>query len=325
MIETMSLDDMREYLGQDQIPEDFDDFWKKQTMKYQGNIEYRLDKKDFNITFAQAYDLHFKGSNNSIVYAKCLFPKTNKPYPVVFYFHGYQNQSPDWSDQLNYVAAGYGVVSMDVRGQAGQSQDKGHFDGITVKGQIVRGMISGPNHLFYKDIYLDVFQLIDIIATLESVDSNQLYSYGWSQGGALALIAAALNPKIVKTVAVYPFLSDFRRVLDLGGVSEPYDELFRYFKYSDPFHKTENNVLKTLAYIDVKNFAHRISCPVVLLTALKDDICPPSTQFAIFNRLTSTKKHLLLPDYGHDPMTVQVKDHIFDQLTGSQCTKQKIE
>lgn len=59
MIETMSLDDMREYLGQDQIPEDFDDFWKKQTMKYQGNIEYRLDKKDFNITFAQAYDLHF--------------------------------------------------------------------------------------------------------------------------------------------------------------------------------------------------------------------------------------------------------------------------
>lgn len=45
MIETMSLDDMREYLGQDQIPEDFDDFWKKQTMKYQGNIEYRLDKK----------------------------------------------------------------------------------------------------------------------------------------------------------------------------------------------------------------------------------------------------------------------------------------
>ncbi|HEO4275183.1 TPA: acetylxylan esterase, partial [Streptococcus agalactiae] len=124
---------------------------------------------------------------------------------------------------------------------------------------------------------------------------------------------------------VYPFLSDFRRVLDLGNVSEPYDELFRYFKYSDPFHKTENSVLKTLAYIDVKNFAHRISCPVVLLTALKDDICPPSTQFAIFNRLTSTKKHLLLPDYGHDPMTVQVKDYIFDQLTGSQFTKQKIE
>lgn len=43
---------------------------------------------------------------------------------------------------------------MDVRGQAGQSQDKGHFDGITVKGQIVRGMISGPNHLFIKTFIL---------------------------------------------------------------------------------------------------------------------------------------------------------------------------
>lgn len=37
MIETMSLDDMREYLGQDQIPEDFDDFWKKQTIDFLRN------------------------------------------------------------------------------------------------------------------------------------------------------------------------------------------------------------------------------------------------------------------------------------------------
>ena len=40
------------------------------------------------------------------------------------------------------------------------------------------------------------------------------------QGGALALIAAGLNPRIQRrTVAIYPFLSDFRRALEIGNTS----------------------------------------------------------------------------------------------------------
>ncbi|WP_161949572.1 acetylxylan esterase, partial [Streptococcus suis] len=97
----------------------------------------------------------------------------------------------------------------------------------------------------YKDIYLDVYQLIEIIARLDFVDQKRLVSYGASQGGALALVAAALSPYISKTVAIYPFLSDFKRVLELGNNSEAYDELFRYFKFSDPFHEREEEVLRT--------------------------------------------------------------------------------
>ncbi|WP_163460269.1 acetylxylan esterase, partial [Escherichia coli] len=80
------------------------------------------------------------------------------------------------------------------------------------------------------------------------VDEKRLSSYGASQGGALALVAAALNPRIQKTVAVYPFLSDFRRVIEIGNTSEAYDELFRYFKFHDPFHETEEEIMATLAY-----------------------------------------------------------------------------
>lgn len=317
MLETMSLEEMSSYRGRQEVPKEFDTFWENQLNTYQENKEFCLTARDFNLSFADAYDLHFKGSNGSIVYAKCIFPKSQEPVPVVFYFHGYQGQSPDWSDQLNYLAAGYGVVSMDVRGQAGQSQDRGQFNGITVKGQVIRGMQSGPEHLFYKDVYLDVYQLITIVSNLEMVDDSQLVCYGWSQGGALSLIGAALHPKVSKVVAVYPFLSDFKRILELGNHSEPYDELFRYFKYSDPFHRTEKDVLSNLAYIDVKNFAHRIHCPVTLLTCLEDSVCPPSTQFAIYNRMTCPKEHHIIPDYGHDPMGVQVKDFIFDTITGS--------
>ncbi|KIS19078.1 alpha/beta fold hydrolase [Streptococcus equi] len=321
MIETMSLEEMMSYRGRHEVPKDFDHFWET-CIKENQAASYQLDQKDFGLDFADCYELRFKGSNGSTIYAKCVFPKAKQLVPVVFYFHGYQGQSPDWSDQFNYLAAGYAVVSMDVRGQAGYSQDLGQFDGITVKGQVIRGMTSGPEQLFYKDVYLDVYQLIDIVSAFARVDDSRLYSYGWSQGGALSLIAAALHPKIAKTVAVYPFLSDFKRVLELGNHSEPYDELFRYFKYHDPFHDTEAEVLGNLAYIDVKNFAHLITCPVVMLTCMEDVICLPSTQFAIFNRLaTADKCHKLIPDYGHDPMGVKVKDFIFDQLTGSHFTK----
>ncbi|MFU1865353.1 acetylxylan esterase, partial [Enterococcus faecium] len=89
---------------------------------------------------------------------------------------------------------------------------------------------------------------------------------------ALALVAAALNPRIQKTVAVYPFLSDFRRVIEIGNTSEANDELFRYFKFHDPFHETEEEIMATLAYIDVKNLAHRIQGEVKMITGLDDDV-----------------------------------------------------
>src|SRR5699024_7782927 len=97
---------------------------------------------------------------------------------------------------------------------------------------IIRGAIDGPDHLFFKDIYLDVYQIVEIISKQSFVTDFLI------QGGALSLVAAALNKKISLTVAIYPFLSDFKRILELGDQNEPYDELFRYFKFSDPFHIT---------------------------------------------------------------------------------------
>jgi len=148
------------------------------------------------------------------------------------------------------------------------------------------------------------------------VDDNNLAVFGGSQGGALSLVAAALNQKIKRVAVIYPFLSDFKRVLEVGDKDEPYDELFRYFKFSDPMHVTEDTILKTLSYIDVKNMAHRINASVKLFTGLEDQICFPSTQFAMFNRLKCDKDLFLLPEYGHEEMHVHVNDMIFNWMTG---------
>ncbi|MDT2613491.1 acetylxylan esterase [Enterococcus dongliensis] len=317
MIETMTIEEMMNYTGRQDPPIDMDKFWQNEKNKVSTLANYHLEKKAFNLDFVDCYELTFTGTNDSQIYSKCLFPKAVDKVPTLFYFHGYQGQSPDWTENLKYVCAGYGVVCMDVRGQAGRSQDLGLFDGMTVKGQVIRGAIQGKETLFYKDVYLDIYQLVEIVASLDFVDETNLMSCGGSQGGALALICAALNEKIKKTVAIYPFLSDFKRVLELGNHSEPYDELFRYFKFSDPFHNTEEFFLSNLSYIDVKNFASKIKCPVLMITGLEDDVCPPSTQFAIYNRIQTEKEIKILPEYGHEAMNVKVNDLIYDYLIGS--------
>ena len=225
----------------------------------------------------------------------------------------------DWADMLAYTVAGYGVVSMDVRGQSGYSQDGLRSPlGNTVKGHIIRGAVEDREHLFYKNVYLDIYQLVEIMVSLPQVDEKRLSSYGASQGGALALVAAALNPRIKKTVTIYPFLSDFRRVLEIGNTSEAYDELFRYCKFHDPFYETEEETMEILAYIDVKNLAHRIKGEVEMITGLDDDVCYPISQFAIYNRLTCDKAYRIMPEYAHEVMNVFVNDQVFNWLCGSE-------
>ena len=79
--------------------------------------------------------------------------------------------------------------------------------------------------------------------------------------------------------------------------------------------------MQTLAYIDVKNLAHRISCPVQMIIGLEDDICYPVTQFAIYNCLAGEKEYHLLPEYGHETMNVRVSDTVFNWLCGTKIKR----
>ena len=48
---------------------------------------------------------------------------------------------------------------------------------------------------------------------------------------------------------------------------------------------------------------------------LMDTICPPSTQFAAFNKIISPKSLAIYPDYGHEGMP-GMWDKVFDFMAG---------
>lgn len=75
---------------------------------------------------------------------------------------------------------------------------------------------------------------------------------------------------------------------------EVYEELKTYFRQYDPHHEREDEIFNTLGYIDVKNIVNRIKGKVLMSITLMDNICPPSTQFAAYNRITSEKKSYII-------------------------------
>jgi cephalosporin-C deacetylase len=171
-----------------------------------------------------------------------------------------------------------------------------------------------PEKLLFRSIFLDTVQLARVMASFDEVDATRLATNGGSQGGALSIACAALEPRIKRCVSVYPFLSDYRRVWDMDLCKDAYAELKTYMRFFDPLSETRDKIFETLGYIDVHHLAPRIGAEVIMALTLQDAICPPSTQFAVFNNIQSKKTPFIYEDFGHEGLP-RFADSVFDFLT----------
>jgi cephalosporin-C deacetylase len=137
---------------------------------------------------------------------------------------------------------------------------------------------------------------------MPDVDVSRVGVMGGSQGGALTIACAALEPRIKRAAALYPFLRDYMRVWEMDQAKDVYQELQEYFRHSDPMHEREATIFEKLGYIDIQFLAPRIQADVLWGIGLMDTKCPPSSQFAVYNNLTSPKKMAVYPDFGHEPL-----------------------
>ena len=170
-------------------------------------------------------------------------------------------------------------------------------------GQIIRGLAENdPKKLYYRNVFLDTAQLVRILQHMEFVDETKVGAYGGSQGGGLTLACASLCPTLNRAASQFPFLSDYRRVWNMDLDVDAYKELREYFRLYDPLHEHEDETFGLLGYIDIHNITHRVKSKVRMFTGLMDTVCPPSTQFAAYNAITSEKDYVIYPDYGHEGM-----------------------
>ena len=216
-------------------------------------------------------------------------------------FHGYPGTSRSWLEQSSFVGMGMAVLAFDCPGQGGPGNDVGGYVGTTVSGHVVAGLDGPARNLYYVRCHQDIRILCRIVRELGGIDLSRVFVNGASQGGGLGVACCALNADLVSRAAIlYPFLSDFRRVYELGADEIAYEGIRYYARWFDPAGERLDEWFGKLAYVDSASFAHLVRCEVLMGTGLADVVCPPATQYAVYNNMTCPRRHVLFPEFGHE-------------------------
>jgi len=313
----LSLEELWTYQGRNPRPADHDAYWEAALAEMRAvDPQVELRPHAIDAPFSECFELYFTGVGGARVHAKYARPTgAAGPHPAVLMFHGYSGSSGDWSDKLNYVARGFSVAALDCRGQGGYSQDLGGATGNTLRGHIIRGLGDAPEKLLFRQIFLDTAQLAGIVMGFPEVDPARVGCTGGSQGGGLTLACAALEPRIKLAAPVFPFLCDYLRVWEMDLAVAAYEEIRTYFRMFDPRHERKEELFAKLGYIDCQYLAPRIKAEVMMGVGLMDTVCPPSTQFAAYNKITSKKDVVIYPDFSHEGLPGHA-DRIWEFLGG---------
>jgi cephalosporin-C deacetylase-like acetyl esterase len=130
----------------------------------------------------------------------------------------------------------------------------------------------------------------DFLCSLPEWDGKNLAVQGGSQGGALALVTAALDKRVTACCVNHPALTDMAGYAEKGRTG------------GYPHFKTEQltpQVIDVLSYYDVINFCRLVKCPVRMTWGYNDNTCPPTTSYAAWNTLSCPKECVLTPINEH--------------------------
>jgi cephalosporin-C deacetylase len=298
----MPLDALRAYRPALPAPHDLDEFWATTIAESRaGSGEVLLSPVE---TFTELIveDVTFSGYGGESVRGWVTRPAgSDGPRPTVIEYVGYNGGRGLPGEKLAWAAAGFVHILMDTRGQGsgwgngGDTPDP-HGSGPATAGFMTRG-IDHPDNYFYRRVYTDAVRLVDHATTLPFVDPGRIAVTGASQGGGIAIAAAALSSDVSAVMADVPFLCDFPRAITRTP-EPPFTEITRYLSvHRDDAERT----LRTLSYFDAAILARRIHAPAYFSAALMDEVVLPSTVFAAFNAVPAPDKSIEVYEYnGHE-------------------------
>lgn len=263
---------------------------------------------------APVYKLVFTGASDTPIHALYMLPpgRGEAPVPCVVIFHGYSGSKGCPEDYAAWAMMGYAVLAVDIRGQGGETGNTLPQDYGKTAGWVTQGILD-PEACYYRAISIDGLRAVRCAREQPEVNPDQVFVVGTSQGGGLALVVSALDPRIKGTVAQVPNMChmDYGLLYSTGSVTEAADFVTRM-----PQHL--GAVLRTLSYFDVMNLAERIHMPIRVTAGLKDTVCMPQTIFAAYNKIPSADKAIqVFPFMGHavEPGHRQAAHAFFSSLS----------
>ncbi len=154
--------------------------------------------------------------------------------------------------------------------------------------------LDNKDDYYYKRVYLGCVRAVDYIFTLPEFDGSNVVVCGGSQGGALSIITAALDPRIKGLAAFYPAICDLTGYVNGRAGGWPH-----MFRDADKNDKVTAQKIETSTYYDVVNFARQLKVPGFYSMGYNDMVCPPTSMYSAYNMITAPKTLLLIEETDH--------------------------
>lgn len=279
-----------------QLPADFDAFWAS---ALQDLAKIPMDAKMTLIPercTEKTLVYHVNIQNNAPgarLYGILCVPKKEGKYPAILHVPG-AGVRPYAGDIANaekgIITLQIGIHGIPVNMEPGVYTD---LVGGALKGYPSFN-IQDKNRFYYKRVYLGCVRANDFLTSLPQYDGKNLVVTGGSQGGALSIVTAALDKRVQYLAALYPALSDVTGYLQNRAGGWPH-----YFDKNNKSAHDFPEVLQTVSYYDVVNFARRITVPGIYTWGFNDETCPPTSMYAAYNLISAPKELFLALETGH--------------------------
>lgn len=301
MLVDLSGDELWMYRSSQQVPDDFNVFWRRTLDEARGfDLDLSLVAHSTPMVTVDVYDVSFRGFGGHEVRAWLRVPRgSHGPLPVIIEFVGYGGGRGLPEECTFWANCGFAHLQMDTRGQgsvwsAGDTVDPApvgpHAPGFMTAG------IESPENYYYRRLITDAVRLTETVEHIAMTDPMRVTALGGSQGGGLAIAAAALSSTVTSLVAYVPFLCDFPRAVTITN-AEPYKEISRYLAVH---RERQDSVMGTLRYFDAVNFARHATIPALFTTSLMDEVCPPSTVMGAYQEYAGPKEIRIWSHNGHE-------------------------
>ncbi|MDI4649829.1 acetylxylan esterase [Cohnella hashimotonis] len=291
------IEALRQYTASNTAPDDLEAFWARACREADASAAYSaIQPAASPFRQAQVFKVIYAGAADTPVHAWFLLPPDplQQPAPCVVVFHGYSLSKGLPEEHAAWLLMGYAVLAVDVRGQGGDTGNGLPQAHGMAKGWITKGILD-PERSYFRAIAIDALRAVRCAMAMPEVDPARVFAFGGSQGGGLALLAAALAPGLRAAIAHVPNMChmDLGIMQSVGSIAEAAD-------FATRFPDSLDDVLRTLSYFDIVNLADRIALPVHVTVGLKDTTCLPETIFAAYNRIASPDKSIEVhPFMGH--------------------------
>lgn len=278
------------------MPADFKLFWQNaiaEAAKLPMDVQMQLVPAQCTEK-VNVYQVNFQSYQKyTRVYGILCVPKAKGKYPAILKVPG-AGARPHTGDVAN-AEKGFITLDISIHGIPVNLDPIVYQNLMTsaLKNYMTFGLDDKDTY-YYKRVYLGCIRANDFISSLPEFDGRNLAVFGGSQGGALSIVTAALDPRVKCLVAYHPALSDVTGYLHgrAGGWPHLFDE--QNAKYHNKADK-----IATTGYYDVVNFAKNLKVPGFYTWGFNDETCPPTSMYAFYNTITAPKDLYLALEVGH--------------------------